>query len=62
MTTFQVEKRKKTCQMQLCGVVEALQGTCTANKNKGCCVDPMVRTALAARTALLDAFWLSPLP
>lgn len=28
--------------MQLCGVVEALQGTCVANKNKGCCLKPEV--------------------
>jgi len=39
---FKVEKKKKTCEMKLCGVVEALQGTCDANKNKGCCLKPEV--------------------
>lgn len=32
--------------MKLCGVVEALQGSCVANKNKGCCVKPEVRLRL----------------
>jgi len=42
-----VEKKKKTCEMKLCGVVEALQGTCDSNKNKGCCVKPEVHRLLS---------------
>jgi len=37
-----VKVDKKTCEMKLCGVVEALQGTCDAKKGKGCCMKPEV--------------------
>lgn len=39
----------KTCEMKLCGVLEALQGTCEAGRNKGCCMKPEVYVMDEAR-------------